>query len=227
MGFLEKILGEDLAEEITQSFNQGKKDGKRKIPTQPGNLDEKDHRRAQHQAEKARQDIEPESLLDSSGASKAPIEVIDEQEQVQYLFKSIDLDIDGDDSGSVGYAMITNSRIVFAVGVLSPLSSEHSNRHSVLYGNISDISVGENVMTTSLNIRTQGHVYEVSGFDGEVANSAASYIREMVNTKASSSSGKETDRSLDKLEKLSELREDGAISEEEFEQKKQELLDDI
>lgn len=83
----------------------------------------------------------------------------------------------------------------------------------------------------ALHVQTSGRTYyiKIAGtfFDEEEdLSEAATYIRERQREAASNTSDSEEDP-LDKLEKLGELREKGVISEEEFENKKQELLEDI
>jgi len=218
-GFIQGILGEQ--------FRQGVQEAQGKTPTTPSQMGEKAHREARKQAENMEQDVDPETLLNGMGASNSPIEAIDDQESIQYLLQSVDLDVNGDDNGSLGYALVTDSRIMISAGNLSIFTTEISSQHSISYRDISDVSTGTNMLTTTLEIRTPGHEYEITGFDGVSATKMAEYIRRQVSRRDNPTSEHERDDSLDKLERLSDLREKGAISETEYKNKKEELLSDV
>lgn len=82
-----------------------------------------------------------------------------------------------------------------------------------------------------LHIQTSGRTYyiRIAGTlfnEEENLSEAATYIRERQRESASGASDTDEDP-LERLEKLGELRDEGLISDEEFQNKKQELLDDV
>jgi hypothetical protein len=218
-GIVTDILGEN--------FRQGAREVRGKTPTMPSQAGNKTHQKAQKQAEGARQEIKPETLLSGMGASNCPVEIIEDEEEIQYLVQSVDLEVDGENQGSLGYGLVTDYRIVVAAGNLSFSTTEISSQHSISYRDISDVSIGNNMLTTTLKIRTPGHTYEITGVDGETATTMAEYIRKKMWQRDNVISGDEKEDSLDKLERLSDLREKGAVTEAEYERKKSELMDDI
>jgi len=216
---VENFLGED--------FRQGVQEARGKTPTTPNQMGEEANREAREQAQGMEQDIEPDMLLNGMGASKCPIELLHDGEVIQYLVQSVDFDVDGEDNGSPGYGLVTDSRIVVAAGNLGLLTTEISSQHSISYRDISDISTGMNMVTTTLEIRTPGHEYEITGVDGEIATKMAEYIRRQISQRDQPRPEDNSEDSLDKLERLSDLRGKDAITESEYEQKKAELLEDV
>lgn len=84
----------------------------------------------------------------------------------------------------------------------------------------------------ALHIQTQGRTYyiRIAGtlFDEEQnLSDAASYIREKHREAISKESNTGEERPMEKLEKLGELRDKGVVTEEEFQAKKSDLLDEI
>lgn len=212
---------------LGENFTQGVQQGRDKTSTLPSQAGDETRQKAKNQAEGARQEIEPETLLNGMGASNCPVEIIDDEEGIQYLVQSVDLEVDGENQGSLGYGLVTDYRIVVAAANLSLFNTEMSSQHSISYRDISDVSIGNNMLTTTLEIRTPGHTYEITGVDGETATTMAEYIRKKMGQRDSVIPGDENKDSLDRLERLSDLREKGAVTEAEYERKKSNLIDDI
>jgi hypothetical protein len=83
----------------------------------------------------------------------------------------------------------------------------------------------------ALHIQTAGRTYyiRIAGtfFDEEQnLSEAANFIRER-QRQAESTEDTSSDDELSKLEKLAELRDEGVLTEEEFQEKKAEILDDL
>lgn len=209
---------------IKEEFSKGKEQADEKLATRPSQMSEEAHDEANQQAVEMEQEIEPELLLNGMGATRCPIEVIDESEGIQYLLKSVDVDVDGDDAGSVGYTLVTDERIVIAAGKI--LSGGVGTQHSISYDNVSDISLGQGLFMEVIEVRTPGHEYEITGVDQPIAESIYNYVRKQTQPKQQSSE-KDSGDALDKLERLANLRDEGALTEEEFQHKKSELLDDM
>ena len=206
---------------MKEEFKKGKEQSEDMMPTKPSDMSESAHEEAQQQASQMKQDIDPETLVNGMGANRCPVEVIDKSENIQYLLKTADVDVDNDDVGSLGYTLVTDERVIIVAGKI--ISTGIGTQHSISYHNISDVSLGQGMLTEVLEVRTPGHEYEITGMNQSVAEPMYNYISQQ--TQSSEKSG--SSGSLDKLERLADLRDEGAISKEEFRDKKSELLDEI
>lgn len=216
MGLWDTIKGE-----FNKGVEQGEDAFENRKPTTPSDKSDSAHDEAKKQASKMEHEVDAETLLSGHGASKCPIEVTDESEDMEYLLKTADVDVDGDDVGSVGYMLLTDERVIIAA--MRILSIGVGTQHSISYHNISDISLKHGMATEVLEIRTPGHEYEITGMNQSVAEPIYNYIRQQTQQDSETNN---TDP-LDKLERLSDLRDEGSISEKEFQDKKSELIDQI
>lgn len=213
----------DFWNKMKEEFNKGREQTEEKLPTITSQMPESARKEANLQAAQMEQEIEPETLLNGMGATKCPIEVIDESESIQFLLKSVDVDVDGDDVGSIGYTLVTDERVVIAVGKI--ISGAIGTQHSISYQNISDVSLGQGMFTEVLEVRTPGHEYEITGLNQSIAEPMYNYIRQQTQGSQNSKSMENAADPLDRLEKLADLQDEGVITEEEFQDMKSELLD--
>lgn len=101
---------------------------------------------------------------------------------------------------------------------------------SIPYESISTIDLKTGMIQTKMSVQTDSSSYEIGigSHDKAECREFVSFIRNKVknNNSANNHTQNNTD-SLDKIKQLKEMVDDGIISQEEFEQKKQELLGDL
>lgn len=141
-----------------------------------------------------------------------------------YFLRGFDFDIDDNDEGFDSQLLVTDKKIVMLASSITGKDSQYI----VSYPDIIGVSVQRRIMS-QIRIQTAGHSYKISagGSSPELADDVAEFIRkrkEEIDTEGQDSA---EDSPLDKLERLSDLRNKGAISESEFNEKKQKLMEDI
>lgn len=117
----------------------------------------------------------------------------------------------------------TNKRVI-----IISMQTTGDDVHSIPYASISGVDSAMG-FPMKITIQTQGRTYhmEIGNEDDDISE-VISYIRERRNeVEAGGFSPSSKDSALEKLEKLAELRDNGVISEEEFESKKRDLMDEI
>lgn len=132
------------------------------------------------------------------------------------------------------FLILTNTRVLFQTRVESGLLGEKKGVEDVPYSRISRIDSETRKDYDLLKIRTKGGKQEELMAPKEESGRIVGLIRSLeLEERKEKSESEQTDReaeresSLEKVEKLQELKEEGAISDEEFEQKKQELLEEV
>ena len=113
---------------------------------------------------------------------------------------------------------------------LHPLRSG-TDEYTIPYESIDNVSIDRGWTKRRIQVTTRSRTYyfEVKGSEHDKISPTVDYIRQRRREAVSGSetvSGK-TDSPMEKLERLSDLHEQGAISDSEFEEKKKELLDQI
>ncbi|WP_324618199.1 PH domain-containing protein [Haloterrigena salifodinae] len=158
-------------------------------------------------------------------------EYLDPGEKVHFLARSAGdrFEIDGDvvDDVLAQRTAATDKRIVIKKKK-NPFGYESQ---SIRYENISSVDLSSGLVQTKLRIETSSKVYGigVGKLSDDAAEAMSDFIRMKMSQAQESSSASENseDDPLDKLERLRDLMEDGVVSEEEFNEKKAELLDQI
>jgi hypothetical protein len=113
---------------------------------------------------------------------------------------------------------------------LHPLRSG-TDEYTIPYDSIDNVNIDRGWTKRRIQVSTRSRTYyfEVRGSDHDKIRPSVDFIRqkreEAVSNPKNNSEG--TESSMEKLERLSDLHERGAISESEFEEKKQELLEEI
>jgi len=113
---------------------------------------------------------------------------------------------------------------------LHPLRSG-TDEYTIPYDSIDNIRIDRGFIKRRIQVTTQSRTYyfEAAGGEDDKLKPTVNFIRAK-REESLATSGKDTpsgDSPVEKLEKLSQLNEKGVISEEEFNEKKSELLDKI
>lgn len=127
----------------------------------------------------------------------------------------------GQDTVRNGILAATDQRLVFYAKKLTGFDFE-----SFPYGNISSIEAGKNMMGRQIKFFASGNEVHVKWIkDAKTLEALVAHIRSNMGNGGRSAPAGES--SLDKLKKLAELRDAGVVSDEEFEEKKARLLEDV
>lgn len=187
--------------------------------------------------ENADLDCEPQNEFVSKKRVKMIDEYLEPGEKVHFLAMDAggQLKIDGEkEDGIVNVLTVaTDRRVLFKSGKVFGASQT-----SIDYGDIASVEVSFGVVQKRLNLETDSKVFGigVGKIEKDEVQEMARFIRQKKRDagqddhsaagKGAASSATEEDP-IDKLERLGELRDNGVITEEEFEDKKQSLLDQI
>lgn len=176
-------------------------------------------------------DCEPKNEFANKKQVKKIDEYLDPGEKVHFLARSggesFEIDNETVDGVMRQRTAATDKRIVIKKEKGLAFESQ-----SIRYENISSVGLGPDGFTGSkLRVETSSKVYGIGV--GQIAKDAAEDMCKFIRSKMSQANQSDSaNRSvsedpLDKLERLRDLKEDGVVSEEEFEEKKSELLDRI
>jgi hypothetical protein len=106
-----------------------------------------------------------------------------------------------------------------------------TDEYTIPYDSIDNVSTDRGWTKRRIQVTTRSRTYyfEVKGSDHDKISPAVDYIRKKREEAVSGTEtiSEETDSPMEKLERLSDLHEQGAVTDSEFESKKQELLDEI
>lgn len=155
---------------------------------------------------------------------KAPLDYLDDDEVSQYFLEGFDLDIDDNDEGFESKVLITDKKIVMMASSITGKDSQYT----VLMSDVIGVSVQRRLLS-NIRIQTAGHSYKVSvtASRPKLADEVVEYIRKKKQEITSEQNNQSEESELDKLEKLGNLRDKGIISEDEFEQKKESIMERI
>lgn len=120
----------------------------------------------------------------------------------------------------------TDKRLVVA----STISIGESGQQSFFYKKISGVGLKTALIQKKISIQTNSETYRVGvgNLDKEEAKEMTGFIRKKSNEmERGAESSNSSESPMEKIKKLNELKEAGAISEEEFERKKSDLMDQI
>lgn len=164
-------------------------------------------------------------------------DVLDDGENVHYLTRGSTVDVQeggdssslfGDDrsrkSGTRGWvrAAFTDSRIVVKVPQMLG-----TDERSIPYQNITSVDLDTGLVKKRVTLQTMGATYSIEADEPgkDEVREATGFVRQKLGEL--NNGGGTEDSPLDKLEQLRDLHEDGVLSDEEFEEKKQDLLDQV
>lgn len=164
-------------------------------------------------------------------------EYLDDSEELVSVTKGKELEIiQGEETesqfaGKAVYAAITDRRVMIIVGQV--LTGD--DVRNISYGSIDGVDIDNNFIVDYLRIYSGGRTYKINIYDINQAEEIVDYIRNKIEgpqevVTQSEIQNEETDTETDSTKKLRELKslhEEGILTDEEFESKKEELLDDF
>lgn len=165
--------------------------------------------------------------------------VLEDQESVHYMTAGSTVDAEGsgageslfgDDrsrkSGTTGYVRtaFTHDRVVIKIPQVTG-----NDQRIVPYNSITSVDVDTGLVKKRISLQTKSQTYhiEVDKPGKDECRDIASFVREKIRqTQEGATGGAEPDPT-EQLGRIKELHEDGVLTDEEFENKKQALLDKI
>ncbi|MDG5761320.1 SHOCT domain-containing protein [Natronococcus sp. A-GB1] len=159
---------------------------------------------------------------------------LDPGEQVHFLFTGgSGMEIDGEQGDRKGKSRtaVTDDRVLVKVGTIGTFTphSGHSYQ-SIRYRDMSSVNLKEGLVTVKLVIESSSKRYGVylqQASFSDVGQEVVEFIRAQMQASTETGSPVGADDPLAKLEQLRDLKDDGVLTEAEFTEKKQELLDRI
>ena len=139
----------------------------------------------------------------------------------------------GGSKGSPATFFVTSQRLIVRNPSMMGMREDFS---SVNYGKISSLNVKKGFFSSTLKIMAEGFAGDIDAIDKKKAEKIMSYIEEKMNQATTSAVQSRTDTTTtitsnpqsssaaDELSKLARLKEQGILSEAEFNQMKQEIL---
>lgn len=166
-------------------------------------------------------------------------DVLDEDEEVFYVTRGSTVDVEGDGSGTSLFgndrsrksgtkgfvrAAFTDRRVV--VKVPQWLGSDE---RSIPYQNITSADLDTGLVKKRISLQTAGQTYhiEVDQPGKEECREALRHVRERSAAANQTVAGGSAPDPTEQLQRLKELHDDGVVTDDEFEEKKQNLLDEL
>lgn len=188
--------------------------------------------------ENADLDCEPQNEFVSKKLVKKMDQYLEPGEKVHFLGSDAggQLKIDGEKKDGVTSVLtvVTDRRVLFKTGKVIG-----GSQTSIYFRDISSVEVSFGVVQKRLSLETDSKVFGigVGQIDKDEVQDMANFVRKKMReinrnnstpmaNQATGNSESEDDP-LDKLERLGELRDSGVVTEEEFQEKKESILDQI
>lgn len=162
--------------------------------------------------------------------------ILDEGESVHYLTKGSKVTVKGDGSGFGGNdketkagtkgkvrAAFTDGRVAIKIPQLTG-----SDEQTIPYDTVTSVDLDSGLVTKELKLQTEGYSYEIKVEDPgkEECRDITKFVRERRSSEGDQTVVAESDPDpTEQLQRLKELHEDGVVSDEEFEEKKEDLMD--
>lgn len=179
--------------------------------------------------ENADLDCEPQGPSVTRSAVAKIDEHLSPGEKVHYLSTGTRFSINGEDKQTMKLRLVLTDRQILLKRKQNLIGNEQQTFN---YKDISSVNLRKGMVFKKIAIETQSATYGIGVTDSHDSNelqAMVEFIREKSRspreTQGGSAAG-ETDP-LDRIDQLKQLNEKGAISDEEFEQKKDDLLDQI
>lgn len=190
-------------------------------------------------------DCEPQGKSVTEKRAGKIVDILDDDEVIHYIATEAGGGIDvegskaghsllGDDrsrkQGTTGYVrtVATNKRVAIKI----PQFTGNDER-SVPYDSITSVDLDTGLVRKRLTLQTPGQTYHIGAGSTEKdeLREMAKFIRQKISETKQPSTPQaepaEQESPVDQLEKLSDLHEKGVLTDDEFQDKKEELLDKI
>lgn len=173
-------------------------------------------------ASEMKHDIDANKLR-KEAVNSAPLDVIKQEECIKFYIAGADFDIDDNDQGSNSELIVTEQRSI----ILSTSATLTNNKYTISHREVIGVGTSKRVNTQIRIQASGGQEYKISAVfsDPDVAADCTDYIRNRSENARQEENNEES--AIEKIKQLSELREQDVISDNEFEQKKSELMDKI
>lgn len=154
---------------------------------------------------------------------------LDADEEPQFILKGKSVEIQrGDEtdskSGKRTVTAVTDERVLILV--MQRISG--NDTRSLEYGSVDGVNLDKGIVTKKMRIQLSGKTYRVHVLDDDdEIDAAMKYIRAKKKQATQSKSQSETTDPTEQLKNVKELHDQGVLTDEEFEEKKQELLEKI
>ena len=140
------------------------------------------------------------------------------EEVVAIVMGAYETEILGEDSVRNGILIATNKRLVFYAKKLTGYELE-----DFPLSNISSIESGKNMMGHNISFFASGNKVKMKWINDGKIKKLVEYVRSEIGKDSSSDNSKE-ENIPDQIEKLSKLKDQGILTEDEFQAKKEDLL---
>lgn len=185
-------------------------------------------------------DAEPQGEYITEKRLRKIDSALEDGESVHYMTAGSTIDAEGDGagqslfgddrsrkSGTTGFVRtaFTDDRVVIKIPQVTG-----NDRRIVPYNNITSVDVDTGLVKKRISLQTKGHTYhiEVDKPGKDECREICSFVREkMREQQESTQQGTSEPDPTEQLARLKDLHDSGALSDEEFEEKKQALLDKI
>jgi hypothetical protein len=193
-----------------------------------------------NQSVKKHLDCEPQGGWVNQDRIEKIADLLDDDETVHYMWRGGTIDVEGSSAGESIFGNdrdrkssikgiftgVTSKRIVIAI----PQVLGDDERH-IPYHSVTSVDLDTGLVNRRISIQTKGQTYHIQaqGPEKDELRAGMKFIREKVeetNQPQQVQSVNEPDPT-EQLKNIKELHKDGVLSDEEFEQKKQSLLDKL
>lgn len=179
--------------------------------------------------ENADLDCEPQGPSVTKSAVAKMDEHLSPGEQVHYISSGTRFSINGEDKDTIKLRLVLTDRRILLKRKQKLIGNELQTFN---YEDISSVNLRKGIFLKKIAVEMQSATYGIgvtNSHDSNELQAMVTFIREKSRAPRETQSGSvggETDP-LDRIDKLKQLNEKGAISDEEFQQKKDDLLDQI
>lgn len=179
--------------------------------------------------ENADLDCEPQGPSVTKSAVKKMDEHLSPGENVHYISSGTRFSINGEDKETMKLRLVLTDRRILLKRKQKLIGSEVQTFH---YENISSVNLRKGMVFKKIAIEMQSATYGIGvtdSNDSDELQAMVEFIREKSRSprEAQGESGSTETDPLEKIDQLKQLNEKGAISDKEFEEKKEELLDQV
>lgn len=195
-------------------------------------------------ANEAMLDCEPQGKSVNQKRASKIADILDEDESIHYIATEAGGGIDVEGS-KAGHSLLGNdrSRKQGTSGYVRTVATDKrvaikipqftgNDERSVPYNSITSVDIDTGLVRKRLTLQTPGQTYHIGagGTDKAELREMAKFIRQKIseaNQPEVQQAELEQDSPVDQLEKLSDLHDKGVLTDDEFQEKKEELLDKI